>query len=284
MRSRCRSTSSTSTSTSSPTLTTSEGWLTWFHDSSEMCTRPSMPPRSTNAPKSTIEETVPLRRMPFDSFARISARSFLRPSSSSTRRDSTTLLRLRSISMTRASISVLRYMSRSLTRRRSTNDAGRKPRRPISRMRPPLTTSMTSPVTTSPALNFSSTRIHARSYSARFLDRIRRPSLSSFWSTRASIFSPSSTMSDGSASLRMDSSREGMTPSLLNPMSTSTSSCSILTTVPSTRSPSSNSVSVPSIIAFMSASEISSKSMTDVFLISVKTDPFQFLLVGDPSS
>ncbi len=31
-----------------------------------------MPPRSTNAPKSTIEETVPLRRMPFDSFARIS--------------------------------------------------------------------------------------------------------------------------------------------------------------------------------------------------------------------
>ena len=39
----------------------------------------------------------------------------------------------------------------------------------MSRMRPPLTTSMTSPVTVSPALNFSSTLIQARSYSARFL-------------------------------------------------------------------------------------------------------------------
>ena len=243
-----------------------------------------MPPRSTNAPKSTMEETVPLRRMPFESLDRISARSFLRPSSSSTRRDSTTLLRLRSISMTRASISVPRYMSRSFTRRRSTSDAGRKPRRPMSRMRPPLTTSMTSPVTTSPALNFSSTRIHARSYSARFFERMRRPSLSSFWSTKASIFSPKLTMSAGSASLRMDSSREGMTPSLLNPMSTSTSSCSSLTTTPSTRSPSSKSVSVPSIISFICSSEMSEKSMTDVFLISVKTDPFRNLKSGDPSS
>ena len=50
----------------------------------------------------------------------------------------------------------------------------------------------------------------------------------------------------GLASLRMDSSRTGITPSDLNPMSTSTSSCSILTTVPLTRSPSSKSVIVPS--------------------------------------
>ena len=87
-------------------------------------------------------------------------------------------------------------------------------------------------------------------------------------------------MSAGSASLRMDSSREGMTPSLLNPMSTSTSSCSSLTTTPSTRSPSSKSVSVPSIISFICSSEMSEKSMTDVFLISVKTDPFQSLKSG----
>ena len=177
--------------------------------------------------------------------------------------------------MTRASISVPRYMSRSFTRRRSTRDAGKKPRRPMSRMRPPLTTSMTSPVTVSPALNFSSTLIQARSYSARFLERIRRPSLSSFWRTRASILSPRLTISDGSASLRMESSRTGITPSLLHPMSTSTSSCSIFTTVPSTRSPSSKSVSVPSIILFISSSEMSVKSMTEVFLISVKTDPFR---------
>jgi len=150
----------------------------------------------------------------------------------------------------------------------------------MSRIRPPLTTSMTSPVTTSPALNFSSTEIQARSYSARFLERMRRPSLSSFWRTRASILSPRLTMSDGSASLRMDSSRAGMTPSLLKPMSTSTSSCSSLTTVPSTRSPSSNSVSVPSIISFICSSEMSEKSITEVFLISVKTDPFQKLNQG----
>ena len=106
MRSRCKSTSSTITSTSSPTLTTSEGWLTWFQESSEMCTKPSMPPKSTNAPKSTMLETVPFRRMPRLSLPRISARSARRPSSSSTRRESTTLLRFLSISITRASISV----------------------------------------------------------------------------------------------------------------------------------------------------------------------------------
>ncbi len=79
----------------------------------------------------------------------------------------------------------------------------------------------------------------------------------------------------GSASLRMDSSRDGITPSLLNPISTRTSSRSILTTVPSTRSPSSKSVSVPSISSFICSSEMSEKSITEVFLISVKTDPFR---------
>ena len=142
-------------------------------------------------------------------------------------------------------------------------------------MRPPLTTSMTSPVTGSPALNFSSTEIQERSYSARFFERIRRPSLSSFCRTRASILSPTSTSSEGSASLRIESSRTGMTPSDLKPMSTRTSSRSILTIVPSTRSPSSNSVRVPSIISLNCSSVMSVKSMTLGFLISVKTDPFR---------
>ena len=64
-RSRSMSTSSTSTVTSSPTWTTSDGWSMCFQDSSETCTRPSTPPRSTNAPKLTIEETTPLRMAPF---------------------------------------------------------------------------------------------------------------------------------------------------------------------------------------------------------------------------
>ena len=54
-RSRSMSTSSTSTVTSWPTSTTSHGWSMCFQDSSETCTRPSTPPRSTNAPKLTIE-------------------------------------------------------------------------------------------------------------------------------------------------------------------------------------------------------------------------------------
>ena len=56
---------------------------------------------------------------------------------------------------------------------------------------------------------------HARSYWARFLESRRRPSLSSFCRTSASTFSPSETISLGSTSLRMLSSRDGMTPSLL---------------------------------------------------------------------
>ena len=69
---------------------------------------------------------------------------------------------------------------RSRTRRRSTSDAGRKPRRPMSMMSPPLTTSMTGPLTTPSASFFASMSPHARSYCARFFDRMSRPSLSSF--------------------------------------------------------------------------------------------------------
>jgi hypothetical protein len=50
--------------TSSPTATTDDGWSTCFQDSSETCTSPSMPPRSTKAPKLTTEDTTPLRISP----------------------------------------------------------------------------------------------------------------------------------------------------------------------------------------------------------------------------
>ena len=58
-------------------------------------------------------------------------------------------------------------------------------------------------------------RAQACSYWARFLDRIRRPSLSSFWRTRASTLSPTETTSLGSTSCLIHSSRQGMTPSVL---------------------------------------------------------------------
>ena len=82
-------------------------------------------------------------------------------------------------------------------------------------MRPPLTTSITVPSTCSPAAAAASMRFHAFSKRARFLERISRPSWSSFCMTRASIHSPRETSSSGLTLLRIDSSGSGMTPSLL---------------------------------------------------------------------
>src|SRR5690348_14368907 len=104
-RSRSMSTSSTSTVTSSPTATTSLGWSMCFQDSSETCTRPSTPPRSTNAPKFTIEETTPVRTWPLASLLRNSLRTSDWVCSSHCRRDRTTLLRFLSSSMIFASSS-----------------------------------------------------------------------------------------------------------------------------------------------------------------------------------
>ena len=53
-RSVSRSNLSTTTRTSSPTSITSLGWLMRPHDMSVMCSRPSMPPRSTKAPYSVM--------------------------------------------------------------------------------------------------------------------------------------------------------------------------------------------------------------------------------------
>ena len=56
--------SSTLTRTVSPIDSTSDGWLTWLQESSEMWIRPSMPSRSTKAPKSTMLEILPSTTMP----------------------------------------------------------------------------------------------------------------------------------------------------------------------------------------------------------------------------
>jgi hypothetical protein len=140
-----------------------------------------MPPRSTKAPKLTRRWTprpADLARLEVGEEAPRAA-----PSASPRgrrRRDSTTLLRFLSSSMILASSVLPTYGARSRTRRSSTSDAGRKPRRPMSMMRPPLTTSMTGPVDDAVGSLIFSIVPHARSYCARFLDRIRRPSLSSF--------------------------------------------------------------------------------------------------------
>ena len=152
MRWRSRSMSSTLTGTTSPIERISDGWFTWLQESSEMWIRPSMPSRSTNAPKSTMFEIAPSTTIPGWSRSRICWRTSLRSSSRTARRLSTTLLRERFSSMTLHSIFVPRNSSRFCTRRMSTSEAGRKPRTPRSMMRPPLTTSMTVPSTGSPGL------------------------------------------------------------------------------------------------------------------------------------
>ena len=80
-------------------------------------------------------------------------------------------------------------------------------------MRPPLTTSMTVPVTGSPLSKAPSMRFQAFSNLARFLLRMRRPSASSLVITRASISSSRATSSEVLTFLRMLSSLTGMTPS-----------------------------------------------------------------------
>ena len=111
-----------------------------------MWIRPSMPSRSTNAPKSTMFEIWPSTTSPGLSRSRIAWRISLRSSSSTARRESTTLLRERLSSITLQRSSLPMNSSRSWTRRMSTSDAGRKPRTPRSRIRPPLTTSITRPI------------------------------------------------------------------------------------------------------------------------------------------
>ena len=104
MRWRSRSMSSTLTGTTSPIERISDGWFTWLQESSEMWIRPSMPSRSTKAPKSTMFEIAPSTILPGWSRSRICWRTSLRSSSSTARRESTTLLRERLSSMTLHSI------------------------------------------------------------------------------------------------------------------------------------------------------------------------------------
>src|SRR5256885_3597906 len=82
MRSRVQSMSRTLTSSSAPICTSSDGCEMRPHDMSVMCSRPSTPPRSMNAPKSVMFLTTPLRTWSFCSsfmsFSRFPARSFSR--------------------------------------------------------------------------------------------------------------------------------------------------------------------------------------------------------------
>ena len=95
--SRSRSMFRILTSTSSPIFTISLGWFTRPQLMSVMCSRPSRPPRSMNAPKSAMLVTVPRTMSP--SFTWPSSLDFAasRSSSMSLRRLMTMFLRSSSI-------------------------------------------------------------------------------------------------------------------------------------------------------------------------------------------
>ena len=115
---------STLASSSWPTWTTSLGWRTRRQAMSVMCSRPSMPPRSTNAPYSVMFLTTPWTIAPSRSVSISLARSSPIEASTTARRDSTTLLRLRSSLMTLNSIVLPSNGLMSLTGRVSSREPG----------------------------------------------------------------------------------------------------------------------------------------------------------------
>jgi hypothetical protein len=144
-----------------PTCTTSLGWRTRRQAMSVMCSRPSMPPRSTKAPYSVMFLTTPLTMAPSVSVSSSLARSSPIEASTTARRDNTTLLRLRSSLMTLNSMVLPSNGLMSLTGRVSSRLPGRKARMPLtSTVRPPLTLPLTVPVTKSPDSSAFSSDIH----------------------------------------------------------------------------------------------------------------------------
>ena len=107
--------------------------------------RPSIPSRSTKAPKSTMFEIVPSTTSPGLRRSRIACRISLRSSSSTARRESTTLLRERLSSMTLQ----LELLGEELVEVLDPADVHERRRQeaatPRSRINPPFTTSISAP-------------------------------------------------------------------------------------------------------------------------------------------
>ena len=182
----------TLTRTWSPTWNSSDGWLTRPQLMSVMWSRPSMPPRSMNAPYSVRFLTMPstiwpsLRRSSVDSLR--AARSFSR----STRRDRTMLPRFLLNLMTLNLKAWPRNESRLRTGRRSTCDPGRNaltPPRMVTE-RPPLTRVVIVPSISSSRSHAALISSHTLKRSAFSLERTTMPASFSRDSSSTSTVSP----------------------------------------------------------------------------------------------
>jgi len=193
---------------------------------SVMCSSPSMPPRSTNAPKSAMFLTTPLRSCPTSTSASSFSLASARRSSISRRRETTMLRAPTSILRIFASIFRPTYSPTSEGRRMSTWLAGRNTGTPMSTSSPPLIFRETTPSTTSPSFLVARIRSHARMRSALRLERTTSPLSDSTASSRTSTLVP------GLACSGLANSCRFTTPSLLSPTSTNTSLPATLTTLP----------------------------------------------------
>src|SRR5713226_5497767 len=212
------------TSSSCSGFTTSEGCFTRPQLKSVKCSRPSIPPRSTNAPYSVTFFTCPCTTWPSLSVSINCARLACRSSSSSARRLTTTLPRRRFSFVIRTWISVPVRLSRFCAGRRSYCEPGKNARTPISTTTPPLMRSTILPVIVSFALNATSIFSHVRRRSTFRYDRIVKPSLCSpVRCTSIVLFG-----SGRGISVSVNSAA-GISPSVFPPKSTTTP-CSVYAT------------------------------------------------------
>ncbi len=190
-------------------------WLTCDHESSEMWMRPSMPLRSTNAPKSTMFEMTPSTMSPglqvVEDLLALLLALLLEHRAPGQHHVVARAVELDDLALDlRAHVLVEVGHAADVDER-----GGQEAAHPEVDDETALDDLDDRADDRSPLSAAASMRRHAFSKRARFLDMMRRPSWSSFVMTTASTSSPSSTSSFGSTFLRIDSSLAGMTPSLL---------------------------------------------------------------------
>ena len=185
----------TCTVTGWPTVSTSAGRTPRSKLISDAGSNPSMPPTSTNAPKSLSAVTTPGSTAPTTSLPRVSTARTCASSSSNARRDSTTLVPRRSSScfVMRNSNRRPTYSAGSATGLASSCESGQKARTPAtSTSNPPLLTAVITPSTGRPVAA-ASARLLRPAPAPRPAPRrsMKNPCRSPIATTRASSVSPS---------------------------------------------------------------------------------------------
>ena len=200
---------------------------------SETCTKPSMPPTSTKAPKVARRRTSPAMTCPTASFSRAAASDTRRCASSNARRENTARCFSRSTSIGSASNVLPTYGDKSSTNEESIWEAGIKHRIPNTPTEsPPFTAAVTVTSRGCPSFIDSSIRSHANRRSACTLDNWTVPSAVSGSITSTFSNCPTATTSWASRGAGQASSDNAMTPSAFWPISTNTRSFLTPTTFP----------------------------------------------------